>query len=59
MFDQDDSHGAAQQSPSEETNLATPVQRPIIEEIKEPEPYEGASMNYSSVNFTPKSNRLQ
>ena len=59
MFDQDDSHGAAQQSPSEETNLATPVQRLIREEIKELEPTEGAAMNYPSVNFTPKSNRLQ
>ena len=36
MTDKDDSHGAAQQLPPEETT--TPVQRPTKEELKEPEP---------------------
>ena len=36
--DQDDPHGAAQQRPPEETNLTTPIQRPLEEEVKRPEP---------------------
>ena len=37
--DDDNPNGAAQQRPTEETNLITaPAQKPIEEDVKEPEP---------------------
>ena len=63
VTNQDDPRGAAQQSPSEETNLITPVLRPIEEEKKEPEPSQtskpagGAAMNATSVDAAPRVNQ--
>ena len=61
MTDQDDPKGAAQQRPSEE--IKTPVQRPIEEETKVPEPPQtvvpagGAARSAFSVDAPPKVNQ--
>ena len=54
VFDQDDPLGAAQQRNPEETNITTPVQRPIQEEVKEPEPTKGAVTSALSEDAPPR-----